>query len=159
MVGFEGPPADAVKADWKQRQFGGLLIVNLNHNGESAPALTDLIASLRGLSRHRLIAATDQEGGQVCLAVSSVPCAPMPVGQGDVTRMAAGIRALDFDLNLAPVSDVCSGSVVCHVGALLRDRSRLCRSGGGIRCRWNPRRASPVCGKAFSRPWQYHGEL
>jgi len=109
MVGFEGPPADAVKADWKQRQFGGLLIVNLNHNGESAPALTDLIASLRGLSRHRLIAATDQEGGQVCLAVSSVPCAPMPVGQGDVTRMAAGIRALDFDLNLAPVSDVCSG--------------------------------------------------
>jgi len=109
MVGFEGPPADAVKADWKQRQFGGLLIVNLNHNGESAPALTDLIASLRGLSRHRLIAATDQEGGQICIAVSSVRCAPMPVGQAEMTRMATGIKSLGFDLNLAPVADVCSG--------------------------------------------------
>ena len=110
MVGFEGPLTDSVKADWKGRQFGGLLVVNLNHNGDSARALTSVIASLRGLSRHRLVAATDQEGGQVCLAVSSLPCAAMPVGQAEMTNMSAGIKALGFDLNLAPVSDVCSGS-------------------------------------------------
>ena len=68
MVGFEGPLTDSVEADWKGRQFGGLLAVNLNHNDDSATTLTSVIASLRGLSRHRLVAATDQEGGQVCLA-------------------------------------------------------------------------------------------
>ena len=51
MVGFEGPLTDSVKVDWKGRQFGGLLVVNLNHNGGSATALTSVIASLRGLSR------------------------------------------------------------------------------------------------------------
>jgi beta-N-acetylhexosaminidase len=109
MVGFEGPLTDSVKADWERRQFGGLLIVNLNHNGDSATALTNVIASLRGLSRHRLVAATDQEGGQICVALSSVPCAPMPVGQAEMTRMSAGVKALGFDINLAPVADVCSG--------------------------------------------------
>ena len=32
MVGFQGPLTDAVMSDWRQRQFGGLLVVNLNHN-------------------------------------------------------------------------------------------------------------------------------
>ena len=109
MAGFEGPLTDAVLADWKQRQFGGLLIVNLNHNASSAASMTSLISSLRGLTRHRLIAATDQEGGQVCLAISSVPCEPMPVGEGATIRMAAQLYALGFDLDLGPVSDVCSG--------------------------------------------------
>jgi beta-N-acetylhexosaminidase len=68
-----------------------------------------LISSLRGVSRHRLIAATDQEGGHVCLAISGVPCAPMPVGQAETTTMADALRALGFDLDLGPVSDVCSG--------------------------------------------------
>jgi beta-N-acetylhexosaminidase len=69
-----------------------------------------LINAVRGVSRHRLIAATDQEGGYVCLGVSSVPCAPMPVGRSQTTRMASALRALGFDLDLGPVSDVCSGS-------------------------------------------------
>jgi beta-N-acetylhexosaminidase len=109
MAGFEGPMTDAVLADWKQRQFGGLLIVNLNHNASSAASMTTLISTVRGLARHRLIAATDQEGGQVCLAISSVPCEPMPVGEGATIRMAAQLHALGFDLDLGPVSDVCSG--------------------------------------------------
>ncbi|TMC84592.1 MAG: hypothetical protein E6J06_06225 [Chloroflexi bacterium] len=109
MVGFEGPLADPVLADWKQRQFGGLLIVNLNHNATSDAGMSSLITSIRGTSRHRLIAATDQEGGAVCLAAASVPCSPMPVGESDTTRMAAALRALGFDLDLGPVSDVCSG--------------------------------------------------
>jgi beta-N-acetylhexosaminidase len=109
MAGFEGPITDAVIADWKRRQFGGLLVVNLNHNAGNAESMTSLIAAARGAMRHRLIAATDQEGGQVCLAISSVPCEAMPVGQAGTTRMAMALRNLGFDLDLGPVTDVCSG--------------------------------------------------
>ena len=109
MAGFGGPITDAVIADWKRRQFGGLLVVNLNHNAGNAESMTSLIAGIRGAVRHRLIAATDQEGGQVCLAISSVPCEPMPVGQAGTTRMATALRMLGFDLDLGPVADVCSG--------------------------------------------------
>ena len=109
MVGFQGPLTDSVAADWRQRQYGGLLVVNLNHNASTPESMKSLIAGVRGASNHRLIAATDQEGGAVCLAVSSVPCAPMPVGQSDTTRMASALKALGFDLDLGPVSDVCSG--------------------------------------------------
>src|SRR5205823_2915178 len=109
MVGFQGPLTDAVLSDWRQRQFGGLLVVNLNRNASSPDAMRSFTSSIRSTSRHRLIAATDQEGGFVCIAISSVPCAPMPVGQADTTRMASALRSLGFDLDLGPVSDVCSG--------------------------------------------------
>ncbi len=69
-----------------------------------------MIDRLRGVSRHRLIAATDQEGGFVCIAISTVPCAPMPVGRDQTARMAAALRSLGFDLDLGPVSDVCNNS-------------------------------------------------
>jgi beta-N-acetylhexosaminidase len=110
MVGFLGSPTDSVIADWNRHQFGGLLIVNNNHNATTAASMKAVIAKVRGTVRHRLIAATDQEGGQVCLAISSVPCEPMPVGQAGTTKMAAALKALGFDLDLGPVSDVCSGS-------------------------------------------------
>ncbi len=110
MVGFQGAPADAVLTDWKSRQFGGLLIVNNNHNASTAASMTGVIRAIRGVARHRLIAATDQEGGGVCIAISSVPCAAMPVGGSETSRMAAAIHALGFDLDLGPVSDVCSGT-------------------------------------------------
>jgi beta-N-acetylhexosaminidase len=109
MVGFQGPLTDPVLADWRQRQFGGLLVVNLNHNASTPESMKSMLTRLRAVSNHRLIAATDQEGGSVCLAVSSVPCAPMPVGQADTTRMAIALKTLGFDLDLGPVSDVCSG--------------------------------------------------
>jgi beta-N-acetylhexosaminidase len=109
MAGFEGPLTDAVLADWNRHQFGGLLVVNLNHNAATAASMSSLVAAVRGATRHRLIAATDQEGGEVCLAISSVPCEPMPVGQAGTTRMATALRALGFDLDLGPVADVCSG--------------------------------------------------
>jgi beta-N-acetylhexosaminidase len=109
MVGFRGSLTSAVLADWKQHQFGGLLVVNLNHNASTATSMKSLIATIRATDRHRLIAATDQEGGQVCLAISTVPCDPMPVGKSATTQMATAIKALGFDLDLGPVSDVCSG--------------------------------------------------
>jgi len=109
MVGFTGSLTDAVLADWKRRQFGGLLVVNNNHNASTAASMKSLIATIRATDRHRLIAATDQEGGYVCLAISTVPCEPMPVGKTGTIRMATAIKALGFDLDLGPVSDVCSG--------------------------------------------------
>ncbi len=109
MAGFEGPVTEAVLADWKQRQFGGLLVVNLNHNATTAASMSILISSLRGATGHRLIAATDQEGGQVCIAITTVPCEPMPVAKASTTRMATALHSLGFDLDLGPVSDVCSG--------------------------------------------------
>ena len=109
MVGFQGPLDDSTLADWKQRQFGGLLVVNLNHNAETATSMSAMIGEIRGASAHRLIAATDQEGGQVCIAINTVPCDAMPVGQKATTQMAAALKQLGFDLDLGPVSDVCSG--------------------------------------------------
>src|SRR5438874_7499503 len=88
MSGFRGPMNDSVVADWRAHQFGGLLVVNLNHNAATDAELTSLITTLRGISAHGLVAATDEEGGDVCLAAQPVPCAPMPVGQGDTTRLA-----------------------------------------------------------------------
>ncbi len=108
MAGFEGPVTDGVLADWAARQFGGLLVVNLNHNADTPASLSALIDAVRGVTEHRLIAATDQEGGGVCLAISTVPCAGMPVGEAQTARMAAALKSLGFDLDLGPVADVCS---------------------------------------------------
>jgi len=110
MVGFQGPLTSSVLADFAQHQYGGLLVVNLNHNASSASQLTSLLTQLRAGQRHRLIAATDQEGGGVCIAISTVPCEPMPVGRANTTRMASALRGLGFDLDLGPVSDVCNNS-------------------------------------------------
>jgi beta-N-acetylhexosaminidase len=109
MVGFRGPLSSTVVADWTQHQYGGLLIVNLNHNAQTASDASALITQLRAVTRHRMIAATDQEGGDVCIALSSVPCRPMPVGQSGTTLMANALKSAGFDLDLGPVSDVCSG--------------------------------------------------
>jgi beta-N-acetylhexosaminidase len=95
--------------DWSRHQYGGLLVINGNHNVNSTASTKALIATIRGVMRHRLVAATDQEGGYVCFALSSVPCEPMPVGRVGTTRMASALRSLGFDLDLGPVSDVCSG--------------------------------------------------
>jgi hypothetical protein len=46
MVGFEGSLTDAVLSDWRQRQFGGLLVVNLNHNASSPDGMQTFISSI-----------------------------------------------------------------------------------------------------------------
>src|SRR5207253_2883509 len=112
----------------RQRQFGGLLVINLNRNAGSGADVADLINALRGVSRHRLIAATDQEGGAICLGVSSVPCAPMPVGNAETTRMAQALRGLGFDLDPGPVS---VHDVPAPVGPWLQWRDPRRRYGDG----------------------------
>ena len=109
MVGFRGGLTDAVLQDWTRHQYGGLLVVNQNQNATSAADMTTVIARIRAVSRRRLITATDQEGGGVCLAIGTVPCDAMPVGERDTTAMASQLHALGFDVDLGPVSDVCSG--------------------------------------------------
>ena len=109
MVGFQGSLTETVLADWTKHQFGGLLVVNLNHNATSAASMKTLLNRVRAADRHRLITATDQEGGQVCLAISTVPCEPMPVGRAGTIRMASALKSLGFDLDLGPVADVCNG--------------------------------------------------
>jgi len=109
MVGFTGPLTEAVVSDWAAHQFGGLVALNLNHNAATAGEMREVIRRLRAASRHRLLAATDQEGGEICIAIATVPCAPMPADRAAVTRMAAGLRDLGFDLDLGPVADVCTG--------------------------------------------------
>ena len=109
MVGFQGGLTSAVLADLKRHQFGGLLLINGNKNAGTATSMKTLIAKVRASMRHRLVAATDQEGGQVCLAISTVPCDPMPVGRSATTQMASALKSLGFDLDLGPVADVCNG--------------------------------------------------
>lgn len=118
MVGFTGPLSDAVLSDWRAHQFGGLLIVPDNHNASGSSGFRTLIDAIRGVMRHPLLAATNQEGGTVCLADSGVPClggaremgaaGPSAV-QLEMEQMSGGLHQLGFDINFAPVADVWDG--------------------------------------------------
>ncbi len=108
MVGFEGELSPAVVEQWTRRQYAGLLIINRNRNGSTRAQISRLIAQLRSVSRRRLLAATDQEGGAICIALADVHCAGGPAGRDESARMAAALRALGFDVDLGPVADVCS---------------------------------------------------
>src|SRR6266550_3755041 len=90
MVGFTGPPTSAILEDWRQHQFGGLIVVPINQNGGDATAMRQLIQSVRGVMLHPLMAATGQEGG---------------AGQSETAAMSRGLKALGFDINVLPVAD------------------------------------------------------
>src|SRR6266566_4325854 len=90
MVGFTGPLTPAVLEDWRQHQFGGLIVVPINHNGGDAIAIRQLIQSVRGVMLHQMMAATNPEGG---------------AGQSAPATTSRGLKALGFDINLAPVAD------------------------------------------------------
>jgi beta-N-acetylhexosaminidase len=118
MVGFKGGLSAAVVEDWRQHQFGGLMVVPSNQNAKDPPAIRQLIQSVRGVMAHPLLVATNQEGGTVCFPETQVPClagarqvgtrGPAAV-QGEMTTMSQGLKALGFDVNLAPVADVWDG--------------------------------------------------
>jgi beta-N-acetylhexosaminidase len=119
MVGFQGPLTPAVLNDWRQRQFGGLIVVPVNQNAHDPTAIRQLIQSVRGVMAHPLLAATNQEGGTVCFLETGVPCMAgarqvAPQGsnavQAEMTTMSQGLKALGFDINLAPVADVWDGA-------------------------------------------------
>ena len=118
MVGFKGPLTPAILADWRQHQFGGLIVVPINQNAKDPAAIRQLMQSVRGVMAHPVLTATDQEGGTVCFQEARVPCTagarqvgpqgPAAV-QSAMTSMAQGLKALGFDINFAPVADVWDG--------------------------------------------------
>jgi beta-N-acetylhexosaminidase len=118
MVGFTGPLTPAVLEDWRQHQFGGLIVVPVNRNAQDPAAIRQLIQSVRGVMAHPVLTATNQEGGTVCFRETRVPClagarqvgsqGPAAV-QAEMTSMSQGLKALGFDINFAPVADVWDG--------------------------------------------------
>src|SRR5919197_5358621 len=121
MVGFRGELTPAILDDWREHQYGGFLAVNDNANPDPA----GYIRQLRAVSRHRLLAATDQEGGTVCLELAPIPCdtGAREVGgpaaaQAVMTRMSRVLGTQGFDVNLSPVADVWGGA-----NPFLRERS------------------------------------
>jgi beta-N-acetylhexosaminidase len=118
MVGFTGALSQAVVDDWRQHQFGGLILVPINQNAKDPAAIRRLIQSVRGVMAHPLLVATNQEGGTVCFPQTQVPClagarqaGPRgPAGVlSEMTTMSQGLKALGFDINFAPVADVWDG--------------------------------------------------
>ncbi|MGH7904672.1 MAG: glycoside hydrolase family 3 N-terminal domain-containing protein [Candidatus Dormibacteraceae bacterium] len=127
MVAFRGPATPQVLADWRAHQYGGLLVIPDNQNGATPGQVRAVIAAVRGTMAHPLIAATDQEGGTVCMRASGAPClagarAAGVLGPGAVSlamrQMACGLRAAGFDEDLAPVAGVWDG-----VHPFMADRS------------------------------------
>lgn len=119
MVGFRGALSEDVLDDWREHQYGGLLVVADNENGDTPEEIASVIAGLRAVSRHRLLAASDQEGGSVCLRASGAPCldgarragvAGPEVVAEQMRRMACALKATGFDVDLAPVADVWDGA-------------------------------------------------
>src|SRR6202043_1744812 len=127
MVGFKGPLTPAVLADWRQHQFGGLVLLPANQNAKDPAAIRQLIQSVRGVMAHPVLTATDQEGGTVCFQETRVSClagarnvgsqGPTAV-QSEMASMSQGLKALGFDINFAPVANVWDG-----VHPDLRERS------------------------------------
>jgi len=127
MVGFKGPLTPAIVADWRQHQFGGLIVVPINQNATDPAAIRQLIQSVRSVMAHPVLTATNQEGGTVCFKETRVSCmagarqvgsqGPAAV-QSAMTSMSRGLKALGFDIDFAPVADVWDG-----VDPHLRERS------------------------------------
>ena len=118
MAGFDGALTPAVLDDWRQRQFGGVLLLPRDHAGLDGAAIRNAIGSLRGVMTHPLLAATDVEGGRVCFTGAGVPCLAggrqaAAAGAGAVQSAMAGmsqaLKALGFDVNLAPEAELANG--------------------------------------------------
>jgi beta-N-acetylhexosaminidase len=118
MVGFKGPLTPAVLADWRQHQYGGLILLPTNQNAKDPAAIRQLVQSVRSVMAHPVLTATDQEGGTVCFQETGVSClagarqvgsqGPAAV-QSEMTSMSQGLKALGFDINFAPVANVWDG--------------------------------------------------
>ena len=83
MVGFKGSLTPAALNDWRQRQFGGLIVLSANHNATDQDGIRQLISSVRSVMAHPLLAAADQ-------ATATMP---------------QRLKALGFDITVAPVAN------------------------------------------------------
>lgn len=118
MVGFKGPATPALLDDWRQRQYGGLIVVPINQNAGTPGGIRQVIQDVRAVGTHTLLVSTNQEGGTVCFNETQVPClagarqvgpqGPAAV-EAEMRSMSSGLKALGFDINFAPVADVWDG--------------------------------------------------
>lgn len=92
MVGFTGPLAPAILDDWRQRQFGGLILLTAEKQAGDPAGIPAMIESLRGVMAHPLLAATDGIGG-------------------DMTVVAERLKAQGFDLDLELNAEAPSGQL------------------------------------------------
>ena len=83
MVGFKGSLTPAALNDWRQRQFGGLIVLSANHNASDQDGIRQLISSVRSVMAHPLLAAADQ-------ATATMP---------------QRLKALGFDITVAPAAN------------------------------------------------------
>ena len=97
MVGFTGPLTPALLEDWRQHQFGALIVVPGNRNAADSAETRQLIQSVRGVMLHPLMAATD----------SAQP------------SMSGGLKALGFDINFfASAADVPAVAAGIHAAGM-----------------------------------------
>lgn len=94
MVGFRGPLTPGVLEDWRQHQFGGLIVLPINQNVPDPGAIRPLIRSVRGVMLHPLMAATDSNPATTS---SRLKALGFDINffetAADVTAVVAGIHA------------------------------------------------------------------
>jgi beta-N-acetylhexosaminidase len=150
MVALPGPALGREDAGRLKRLEPGGVILFLR-NLESAGQTTELLRELRRLLPYPLLLALDQEGGRVSRLQPWVGKTPTAValaragaeaagGFGRAT--AAGLRSLGFNLDFAPVVDLCDEQATNGIG----DRS----------FGTDPERATQLAG-AFLDALQAHG--
>jgi hypothetical protein len=99
MVGFTGPPTPAILEDWRQHQYGGLIVVPGNWDAADSGAIRQLIQSVRGVMLHPLMAATDSEPATT----------------------SSGLKALGYDISFTAVAqgqDVAAAIAAIHAAGM-----------------------------------------
>jgi beta-N-acetylhexosaminidase len=124
MVGLPGPDLDAVSARRLEALAPAGVIV-FRRNLETPERLSALLGELRRILRYPLLLAIDQEGGRVSRLAPWI--GETPSGErlartspqsihAFAAATAAVLRALGFNLDFAPVVDLCGPEVANGIG-------------------------------------------
>jgi len=125
MVGLPAGELDGPTADRVRRLAPGGVIL-FARNLDSAAQTTALLGELRRLVPHPLLCALDQEGGRVSRLepwVGPTPTAQTLAREGEETTLrfgratARGLHSLGFNLDFAPVVDLCTPSATNGIGS------------------------------------------
>jgi beta-N-acetylhexosaminidase len=124
MVGLRGPtldPADAARL----RQLGPGGVILFGRNLESAAQASRLLEDVQELLDYPLLLALDQEGGRVSRLqplVGATPAAAALARAGENAALrfgratAGALRALGFNIDFAPVVDLCAVDATNGIG-------------------------------------------
>jgi len=124
MIGLPGGELDDVTVERVRRLAPGGVIL-FARNLDSAAQTTALLGQLRDLVPHPLLCALDQEGGRVSRLerwVGPTPTAQTLSGKGEETILrfgratARGLHSLGFNLDFAPVVDLCKPDTTNGIG-------------------------------------------